>query len=206
MMKPLMNLYSLALLTLLVHALSSCTSQTTSRVVNSSSSEASEAGLERYQGGYKMVKDEETGFVRPVSERKISPFSQQTSQYSGQNIAGNQVYKKKEFDSKRWQGADQRASKKSWHRSNEEFQRSPQFIKDNAKWSGIDSRESTLVFARDQYQTNSAREERRQKIEKTSDRKIQRAQQSFVQPQIISNQTYNNSGRSVNDVKQLLNE
>ena len=153
-----------------------------------------------------MVKDEETGFMKPVSEKEGNPFGNKTNQFKGKNQEFNKAFSTSNYDTRRWSGADKKKSILPWKNSKKEFQYSPQFIKDNSNLAHRTPSEKGKEFSRSQFSTSSAREQSSDRIQKVPDYVVKKRRESFTQPPIISNQSYNESGRSVEDVKGLLGD
>lgn len=180
--------------------------------VDSSSSIAQEGATVKsiyesgYDGGYEMKKDEETGFMRPVSKKEGTPFSDKISSVKGQNQQFMKSFDKGEYDARRWSGAEKKKSILPWRNNQKEFQYSPHFIKENSDLATRTPKEKMSSFSRPKYSTDYAREQSSTRIEKKPNYLVNKRQDEFQQPSIISNQNYqeNQSGRSVDDVKGLL--
>ena len=192
----------------------SCSStKTESNAVDSSTSKAQEGATIKsiydsgYDGGYKMVKDEETGFMRAVSEKETSPFENKVNQFRGENSQSNKKFTTSQYDAKRWQDAEKKKSWLPWKDSTKEFQHSPHFIKKNSSLAKRSPQEKGKSYETSAIKRSGAREETAKRMEKLPSYVIEKATNNYKQPPIISNQDYNSSNksnRSVEDVKGLL--
>jgi len=151
-----------------------------------------------------MVQDEETGFMKPVSTKEGSPFSDKTSPFTAKNGNFNKEFSTPQYDARRWEGAEKKKSRMPWSRGKEDFEYSPQFVKDNAEIANKKPSEKGKSFPRSSYETSSAREQGSSRIETMPNYVIQKKQEGFIQPEIISNKSYHEKGRSVEEVKSLL--
>ena len=190
----------------LILALPSCSSSSDAETTNSAVAlgAARPQGLDRFEGGYRMEKDEETGFMRPVSEREGTPFSEKTNYFRKNNEGFKKSFSKAEYDARRWQGADKKKSLKAWSRENDDFQYSPQFIKDNADIASRKASETNKSFSRSVFKKKYASEQASNRIEKMPDYVVKKAQEVFHAPKIISQRSYQEDKRSVEEVKSLL--
>lgn len=161
-------------------------------------------GLDRFEGGYRMEKDEETGFMKPVSEREGTPFSEKTDYFKRNNEGFKKSFSKAEYDARRWQGADKKKTLTPWSREKDEFQYSPQFIKDNADIASRSPREKNKAFTRSVFQKKYASEQESSRIERMPDYVVKKTQEVFHAPEIISQRSYKEDKRSVAEVKSLL--
>jgi len=175
--------------------------------VSSSTSKAPEQGLAKYMGGYKMVKDKETGMMKPVSDKE-GPFSGASNPFSGTNNAGNKEFSTAEYDSRRWNGTKNK-SVKEWNNANKNYEYSPEFIRQNSRYADSYAREGSASYnqSSESYETASAYEQSGERIARDLDYRVQKRREVYVQPEIIDNKSQQSqSGRSVEDVKSLLND
>ncbi len=186
--------------------LCSCAGSATdgSGAVDSSTSQASE-GLTKFEGGYEMVRDEETGFVRPVTDKK-SPFDTGRSPYSGQNQAGNKAYRTGDYAKRDWSGNTE-YSRKRW-KGKDRYDHSPEFVRQNSHYASQSAREGSSSYqpGSSAYQTSAATEQSISGIDRTTNYQAQKAQSTFRQPEIIQQHGQPSSGRTVEDVKGMLND
>lgn len=181
--------------------------------MSSSTSRAEEDGA-RYRTveefvddkGYELVQDEETGFIKPVSTKKNHWFQNKVENLRKENSDFNKQFSKKYADTKRWDGQDKKKGFFPWSKSKKEFQHSPHFIKENSELANKVSKENRKTYSTSNYEKFSARETTVKGMENLPNYVIQKRREDFIQPPIISNQDYSETGRSVEDVKQLLNE
>ena len=184
----------------------SCASQEKkSGGVDSSTSVAQEQGLEKYSGGYKLAKDEETGFTRAVSD-KTSPFGGETNPFSGENGAEKKEFATANYDSRRWNGTKSKSTKE-WNQADKSYEYSPEFIRKNSHYADNYARESNSTYNQsgNSYQTASANEQSGDRLSRDLDYQVEKRREVYIPPKIMDKYEQQ-SGRSVDDVKALLND
>ena len=200
--------FSISILSTCLWLFSSCASQKgaeNSESVNSSSSTAKERGLaEKLMGDYKMVQDKETGFTRIQTDKK-NPFADKSNAFNGANNSANKEFNSGEYVKKDWAGAKDAAIKR-WG-GKRDFDQSPEFVRQNSQYGTSSAREATTDYSGvSKYRTTASREATSERLSYGLDDRVQRQQKNYVPPVILDNVNPSNSGRSVKDVKELLNE
>ena len=176
--------------------------------VDASTSMANESeaqGLDKFSNGYNIVTDPESGVVRAVTDRK-NPFGETETLYQEGGQSLNKQYQTSEYDAKRWQQEGKKSPWKPWSNGDSRFEHSPEFVKKNADIASKKSDEAGRRYDTSRYQTASAYEATSSAYGKKESSLVQQRREAYVAPKVVKHSQYSTSGRSVEDVKSLLNE
>jgi len=159
---------------------------------------------DRVTGGFSTQQDPETGEVRQVSDRE-NPFANASEMYGGEKSTYNQQYDAGEYDKRRWSGT-KTTDRKSYGAGQKEYEYSPEFIKRNSQFATAGAREGSGAYDADAYTTGVAREASGVRQDITRNYQVEKRREVFVQPQVTPHDQTKTSGRTVEDVKSLLND
>jgi len=197
--------FSLAVFCGMMLFLVSCaTQQENKRSVDSSTNTIEKKGLSKFEGGYSPEQDPETGFMK-MKSHKPDLYEDAKSRY-GKSANLKKEYSTDTYDSRRWQGVKSK-ERKEWG-GNKQYAYSPEFVRQNAGYAAKTANEASTDFrgSSDVYETYTSREQSSERQSKDLDYKVQHRREVYVQPKIIDNQSASGSGRTVEDVKGLLND
>ena len=159
---------------------------------------------DRVTGGFSTQQDPETGEVRQVSDRE-NPFANASEMYGGEKSTYQKQYDAGEYDKRRWSGT-KTADKKSYGAGQKGYEYSPEFIKRNSQFATAGAREASGAYDAGAYTTEAAREASGTRQDITRNSHVEKRREVFVQPQVTPHDQTKTSGRTVEDVKSLLND
>ncbi len=156
-------------------------------------------GLEKFNGGYEVSKSGEAGQV--MSSDKRSHFENKVKGSQYQKPFQNKGFKKSEFESTSFAGADREARKKTFGRKESQTYKAPHFATKKAQL-----RQQTQLnkkYQKATYKSHQAREAGRHSLSRKSDERVAKRRQVY-RPPSMNLSPVQGSQLSVQDTNSLL--